>query len=831
MSDKTNSIYIKTKHDTKTTKRCQGIINNITQCMGNAYYNYEGCSPQEKFCKDCADLKGINGNKPMVKRKKTDNRTCIFVIKTIKDGIDILCGICATYGTKGTNERLYCSEHGKSLGKVNTVIKYCIVNNCERIARYNKIGEKSPIYCMPHGIDRGCICVVTKKCEHIDDNGEFDCISQAMYGFKSNGKAFLCRIHSLGIADIVNLRRKKCAHIMTDENGNKLKDEKGKYIYCDTYPCFNIPTETVGKWCEDHHSDAGIGITTCNITIKRCVEIGCTTPASYNKKGQKTGLYCPEHGKKFGMINVTIRECIHIDNNKNKCESEAVYGFEGEIALYCLKHCNKKTMINIRYKSEYCQIKNCSTKASFALFGKNKAIVCSEHIKFIYLIDKDINVCQSCQTSITNTDGFALCDECCKMVINVNKKHCAYKDCTTVPYFNIKGEKTGLFCFPHIPKGVEMINVLDKRCEEEGCDEFAYYNYNDSTDTKKPKYCSEHAEITMENVKYKKCIHPDCNSKTKPLYNFPTEKNGIYCKTHGEELGMFNITLTKCQIKNCKGKTIYGKKGKRAQYCDNHKDVEPNLINLYIENKCSVKDCENEYEYFINNTKYCSGCIPKDCIDKIKRTCKYCELDDNSDYICKDCNKHCHKKEWQVVRYIKRNIEQTFIHDSSQMLNNFSKKRPDIFFEFATHCVIVEIDEYQHETYEEICECSRMSEITQAINIKYLDKPKTVVFIRFNPYKIINKNKKVHISMADRLLLLLEIMKNEFSNSYDKFQVKLIQLFYNDDFETYEQYKTDNITDILEYDKSKNNKKITEKVENKKIGAKKVKNNNITKVI
>ena len=43
------------------------------------------------------------------------------------------------------------------------------------------------------------------------------------------------------------------------------------------------------------------------------------------------------------------------------------------------------------------------------------------------------------------------------------------------------------------------------------------------------------------------------------------------------------------------------------------------------------------------------------------------------------------------------------------------KKRPDIFFDLSTHCVIVEIDENQHNSYEDICECARINEIVNGI--------------------------------------------------------------------------------------------------------------------
>jgi len=53
------------------------------------------------------------------------------------------------------------------------------------------------------------------------------------------------------------------------------------------------------------------------------------------------------------------------------------------------------------------------------------------------------------------------------------------------------------------------------------------------------------------------------------------------------------------------------------------------------------------------------------------------------------------------------------------------KHRPDLFIDFGTHCLIVEIDENQHANY--ICEQKRMIALYEAIGFR------KVVFIRFNP--------------------------------------------------------------------------------------------------
>jgi hypothetical protein len=125
------------------------------------------------------------------------------------------------------------------------------------------------------------------------------------------------------------------------------------------------------------------------------------------------------------------------------------------------------------------------------------------------------------------------------------------------------------------------------------------------------------------------------------------------------------------------------------------------MINLELFNKYAVLECDYEYEFIIDNTKYCVIHCPDSKL-KEKKLCKYCDIEENSKWICPNCNKIKNKKEWAVVRYLRKTINTPFEYNSSKMLQGCSKKRPDIYFELTTHCVIVEIDENQHNTYSEI---------------------------------------------------------------------------------------------------------------------------------
>jgi hypothetical protein len=216
------------------------------------------------------------------------------------------------------------------------------------------------------------------------------------------------------------------------------------------------------------------------------------------------------------------------------------------------------------------------------------------------------------------------------------------------------------------------------------------------------------------------------------------------------------------------------------------------MINLLLENQCSILDCDKEYEVIHENEKYCLQHCPNKLYEiSLKRLCKYCDIMEESNYICKECKKIQNKKEWAIVRYLRRTIDTRFEYNSSKMLQGCSKKRPDIYFELLTHCVIVEIDEHQHHSYSDVCECARLNEIVNGIG------GKSVIIIRYNPDLIRHGNKKIDINISDRLTNLVNVIKTELTKEYNIFIVKLIQLYYSNDIYDNILYNEENITSTV----------------------------------
>ena len=365
-------------------------------------------------------------------------------------------------------------------------------------------------------------------------------------------------------------------------------------------------------------------------------------------------------------------------------------------------------------------------------------------------------------------------------MIDVINKRCIHENCMKRPGYNLPTQQKPLFCLEHKTKN--MINVKHKRCAHENCMKFPSCNLPTET---KVLFCSEHKTENMINIVSKRCIHKNCMKLSS--FNLPTETKVLFCLDHKTE-NMINIKKKNCQHHMCKEQALFGIINKRPQFCLQHKQI--NMINLILENKCSILDCDNEYCHIIELTKYCNLHIPSEKFGMIvKRLCRYCDIKEESKFICKDCHKIQNKKEWAIVRHLRKVINIPFEYNSSKMLQGCSKKRPDIYFELARHCVIVEIDEYQHNTYKDSCECSRINEIVNGIG------GKSVIIIRYNPDLIKNNEKQQHVSQYERINLLVKTINEELEKSYETFIVKIIQVFYNDNYDEYQAIKEEIITD------------------------------------
>ena len=514
-----------------------------------------------------------------------------------------------------------------------------------------------------------------------------------------------------------------------------LKRKRCAYENCLTRPNCNYPTETKALFCGEHKLENMI-----DIVNKRCAHENCLVQPSYNLPTETKTLFCGEH-KLESMINVVSKRCAH-DN----CLTRPTHNLPTETkSLFCAKH-KLENMINI--VSKRCAHNNCLKIPIFNCPTETKGLFCGEH-KLENMID----------------------------IVN---KRCAHDNCLTRPNCNYPTETKALFCGEH--KLENMIDIKNKRCAHENC--LVQPSYNLPTETK-TLFCAKHKLENMIDIVHKRCAHDNC--LVQPSYNYPTETKGVFCGEHKLE-NMISVSNKKCQHLKCKDTPLFGLVNKRPQFCLTHK--QPNMINVILENKCVVLDCNNDYEHVVEDEKYCNAHIPSEEYGMIvKRLCRYCDILEETAHVCNRCKKVQNKKEWAIVRYLRTAIDTNFEYNSSKMLQGCSKKRPDVYFELAKHCVIVEIDENQHNTYQDSCECSRINEIVNGIG------GKPVIIIRYNPDVVRSKGKQLHVSQQERMGLLVETIKTELTREYELFVVKVVQIYYSDGYEEYQPIKEEIITD------------------------------------
>ena len=288
----------------------------------------------------------------------------------------------------------------------------------------------------------------------------------------------------------------------------------------------------------------------------------------------------------------------------------------------------------------------------------------------------------------------------CKHV-NDNGERCRIR-----AYFNINGEKEGLYCVAH--KREEMIDVIHKTCIEKDCKTQAVFNYKGN---KAGIRCSKHKEEGMIDIKNKTCDTVGCISRAN--FNYEGMKYSRKCSKHKEE-GMIDIKNKTCDTVGCGIVPVFNYKGNKAGIrCTKHK--EEGMIDVKHK-RCITPLCDT----IPSKEGYCSRCFYFTFPDKPQE-------------------RNYKSKEILVTNYIKDNFKDYKVTFDQIISQGCSRRRPDIFIELYTHCIIVEVDEDQHLGYDSICENKRIVELYQDLGYR------NIVYIRFNPdkYKVKDENGKV----------------------------------------------------------------------------------------
>jgi hypothetical protein len=378
-------------------------------------------------------------------------------------------------------------------------------------------------------------------------------------------------------------------------------------------------------------------------------------------------------------------------------------------------------------------------------------------------------------------------------VKNLNRR-CIEPNCKKIAYYNIENKK-GIYCTTH--KKDKMVNVYDNKCKIEGCNKIASYNI--PTD-KIRLYCSNHKKDGMINHRDRKCTEPNCS--TYPVYNYKDNKCGIYCKEHKKD-GMIDVK-NKSKCIECSKHAVFNYQlESKAIYCKEHK--KDGMIDIKNK-KCKEEGCYTTPVYNYEGTKgglYCKTHKKDIMVDVINKKCitPLCDryiINKNKSEYCTRCysymypnttvSRNYRTKETEVVNYIINLLPDVTIVCNKQIDNGCSNRRPDILIDLGYQVIIIEIDEYQHQSYECICENKRIMEISKDLNHR------PIIFIRFNPDSYNINNKKIKSCWGTTKTGLLKIINsNEWNDRLDALKTQLlywidnktdktietIQLFYN----------------------------------------------------
>ena len=375
---------------------------------------------------------------------------------------------------------------------------------------------------------------------------------------------------------------------------------------------------------------------------------------------------------------------------------------------------------------------------------------------------------------------------------------CKEAECDKYPSFNYADKVSGIYCKTHMLS--DMINVKAKRkyCNYPSCTTCATFNYENN---KKGLYCGKHSLAGMIDVINKRCMFPKCT--THPSYNFSEEKTPLYCNAHKLDK-MIDVVSKLCKGINCTYQPRFNYRGeKSAVYCSKHKLT--GMINL-VDHTCINTECSLLASFNYENTKVPIFCVKhkeKDMINVIEKKCKTygCDIQIKEKYegYCVRCfmymfpdkpvSRNYKTKEQSVCEYLIKELPSFPLICDKRINGGESARRPDIFIDRSTYCIIVEIDENQHEKYDCSCENKRLMQLSADL------KHKPIIFIRFNPDKYYNKDGKLcetswkidgygilavknKTEWNERLAVLKNQVEYWINNPTDK-MIQIVQLYYD----------------------------------------------------
>jgi len=433
----------------------------------------------------------------------------------------------------------------------------------------------------------------------------------------------------------------------------------------------------------------------CKKPSRICQNENCNKYSSYNFENESKSVFCASHALD-GMKLLFIKKCL-------KCDKQPCYNFKNELkGIYCKEH-SLDGMQDIKNKK--CIHPDCKIRAAYNFENEKKFLYCVTHA----------------------LDGMQ----------DIKTKKCL--KCDKQPSYNFENEKKPLYCMTHALDGMQ--DIKNKRCLK--CDKQPSYNFEGE---KKSIYCKEHALDGMHYLRNNKCHEDGC--KLQPCYNFKDEPYAIFCVTHAKK-NMINIVSIRCL--KCDKIPCYNFKDElKGIYCQEH---ALNGMRDIKSRRCL--NCDKQPCYNIEGMKYGIYCVShalsgmknvtnRKCLSTFcnisvthkvyEGYCLFCFIHIFPD---KPVARNYKTKEKTVGDYIKENFSDLTWTLDKKVIDGCSKRRPDLLLDLGFQVIIIEIDENEHNRYEEICENKRTMEISQDIGFR------PIIFIRFNPDDYIINDKKI----------------------------------------------------------------------------------------
>ncbi len=468
-------------------------------------------------------------------------------------------------------------------------------------------------------------------------------------------------------------------------------EPSGKAIYCFSH----------AKESGDHYVD---------VCHKLCLEPNCKTRPWVHRPGNKKTDYCRIH-----CVDGTCEETINkiITKLENKFEptrfeycrnvecgtveklKRATYGFEPLKPLYCKAHYDPTIHKDVIHPQ--CLTEGCTTRAGFAKDGKSA------------------KYCGPCGKKIGFTESV--------------QKKCAAEKCKTAPSYGIKG-RPPTHCAKHADKDT-MNNLIVARCTYENCNTSASYGYEKD---RKLVRCAKHVDKSkMVIIKHQRCKFIGCT--VTPVFGL-VGGSATHCRKHKDE-NMVNLHGRRCE--DCDKQPTFGIIGQRATHCVTHRD-KATMVDVRHA-LCRFKGCTSRPTFGItkNEPIYCAKhAVNQNMIDVLNPRCEECNITNvnrNFKPYCSSCFYKLNPDAQHTINFKTKELAFTQMLAStypSMILDKpieggRSRYRPDALLDVTTHCIIVEIDENQHSSYDNSVEDYRLHTLRNELGNRPL------VVIRVNP--------------------------------------------------------------------------------------------------